>query len=209
MMASCRLATGENNKVIVCDGCGELADGRHIQQRIERLELATRFRPIHIQVLMLDAGASARPEDYFYRLGADGSPRSPEGRSYFQDLTGGLGWAADEADEPNDREEAALEGFQRRGLFVAYAVECPVQDNLRLAGAVTARIPIMLQRFKASYRPKFVALRAPVGEVIRPLRDLGWGDRLILDGGRPFTRSSGRAGAEFRDRISALLAKSS
>lgn len=49
----------------VCDGCGVQADGDHIRRRIERLELATRFRPIHIHVLLVDAAPPSRLEDYF------------------------------------------------------------------------------------------------------------------------------------------------
>ncbi len=51
----------------LCDGCGAQVDGAHIRRRIERLELATRFRPIHIQAIILDAAPFATPEDYFYR----------------------------------------------------------------------------------------------------------------------------------------------
>ncbi len=51
----------------VCDGCGMQADDAHIRRRIERLELATRFRPIHIQALLIDAAPPSRSEDYFYR----------------------------------------------------------------------------------------------------------------------------------------------
>jgi hypothetical protein len=38
---------------ILCDGCGQPATPEHIAERIHRLELATRYRPIHIQVLWL------------------------------------------------------------------------------------------------------------------------------------------------------------
>src|ERR1700719_4321526 len=44
-------STGEL-RMRVCDGCGAPADEAHVRQRIERLEMATRFRPIHIQGLL-------------------------------------------------------------------------------------------------------------------------------------------------------------
>ena len=70
----------------VCDGCGATVDDAHIRDRIERLEMATRYRPIHIQVLILDAAPPVRPEDYFYRATSDGSERSPKSRAYFDAL---------------------------------------------------------------------------------------------------------------------------
>ena len=53
----------------VCDGCGAQVDEAHIRQRIERLELATRFRPIHIQVLLLDAAPPAETRRLFLSPG--------------------------------------------------------------------------------------------------------------------------------------------
>ena len=41
------------NREIVCDGCGRPATPEHIHERLARLEWATRFRPIHIQLLVL------------------------------------------------------------------------------------------------------------------------------------------------------------
>jgi len=35
--------------LLPCDGCGQPASAEHIARRLQRLEWATRFRPIHIQ----------------------------------------------------------------------------------------------------------------------------------------------------------------
>src|ERR1700685_3227105 len=96
----------------VCDSCGARVDDAHIRQRIERLELATRFRPVHISVLLIDAAPPARFEDYFYRATSEPSERSPESRAYFDELarTAGVGQV------PVVSEEAALTEFQRRGF---------------------------------------------------------------------------------------------
>ncbi|MGA2717897.1 MAG: hypothetical protein ABSF78_02935 [Candidatus Acidiferrales bacterium] len=167
----------------LCDSCGAPADDRHVRERVERLELATRLRPVHIQVLLLDAAPPPRPEDYFYRAAKDRSVRSEGARNDFDELIACSGTnAAGEIGE-----EVALEGFQRRGLFLAYAVECPVQDNAALAHAVGRVVPTLLKRLQISYRPKYVAvLSESLQGLIPVLQDAGWADRLILDEGRPF-----------------------
>ncbi len=166
-----------------CDSCGAPADDRHVRERIERLELATRLRPVHIQVLLLDATPPARPEDYFYRIAKDRSVRSADARNYFDGLIACSGTnAAGEIGE-----EAALEAFQRRGLFLAYAVECPVSDDATLAGAMERVAPTLLKRLQISYRPKYVAvLSESLQGLIPVLQDAGWADSLILDEGRLF-----------------------
>ncbi len=70
----------------VCDSCGAQVDDAHIRQRIERLELATRFRPVHISVLLIDAAPPVRFEDYFYRATSNRAERSPTSREYFDAL---------------------------------------------------------------------------------------------------------------------------
>jgi hypothetical protein len=166
-----------------CDSCGAPADDRHVRERIERLELATRLRPVHIQVLLLDAAPPPRPEDYFYRVAGNRSARSADARNHFDELIACSGTnAAGEIDE-----EAALEAFQRRGLFLAYAVECPVKDDAALANAVGRVVPTLLKRLQLSYRPKYVAILSESLQGLIPvLQEAGWADRLVLDEGRPF-----------------------
>ncbi len=185
-----------------CDSCGAPADDRHVRERIERLELATRLRPVHIQVLLLDATPPARPEDYFYRIAKDRSVRSADARNYFDGLIACSGTnAAGEIGE-----EAALEAFQRRGLFLAYAVECPVSDDATLAGAMERVAPTLLKRLQISYRPKYVALLSEsLHGIIPVLRDAGWADRLILDegkdGGKPFASPFQSLGAGLKKAL--------
>src|SRR5271170_4930716 len=99
----------------VCDGCGAPADEAHIRARIERLELATRFRPIHIQVLLLDDSPAVRPEDYFYQPATDGSTRSPIAETFFREMLLAAGMSSEMA----TNEEAGLAEFQRRGFYLA------------------------------------------------------------------------------------------
>jgi hypothetical protein len=167
----------------ICDGCGAQADGAHIRRRIERLELATRHRPIHIQGLLIDASPPARMEDYFYRATSDRSARSALSRVYFEELTqsGGRACGAEV------HEEGALADFQRRGLFLTYAVECPVENPEELRKAIGRLASTLLKRILSSYKPKQIALLSPeTEELIRDFQTAGLDRRLVLDHGRPF-----------------------
>jgi len=175
----------------VCDGCGATVDDAHIRSRIERLEMATRYRPIHIQVLLLDAAPPVRPEDYFYRAAADGPERSAEARAYFNALIKCTG----ENPARFSDDAHALAEFQRQGLFLTNLVECPVDADLE--GAVSLCSASLLKRLQFSYKPKYVAPISPaLLPVIPVLSGNGWGERLILNAGAPFDLRPGSGGAE-------------
>ena len=57
----------------VCDGCGATVDSEHIRSRIERLEMATRYRPVHIQTLVVGTAPPERLDEYFYASEKDGA----------------------------------------------------------------------------------------------------------------------------------------
>jgi len=184
----------------VCDSCGAQVDDAHIRQRIERLELATRFRPIHISVLLIDAAPPAPFEDYFYRATNDRTERSPESREYFDALVKCAGASAG----TEMKEDAALAEFQRHGFFLIGAVECTLEGHSDPAKAIERTAPGILRRVNVSYKPKSVALLSPLTQNLVPLfQTNGWGARLILDDGKPFgdslstgrlARAIGRAG---------------
>lgn len=193
----------------LCDGCGAQVDEAHIRSRIERLEQATRFRPIHIQVLLLAAAPPSQPEDDFYRA-ATAANRSFASQTFFDELTKSIGRNPDDT----AAEEATLAEFQRAGFYLAYAVECPIQSPEQLAAAVIKLAPRVLLRVNTSYKPKFVA---PISQELQPLIPLlesnSWGDRVILHDGKPFdapTENNPRHHAEFgaalADRLTKALA---
>jgi hypothetical protein len=138
----------------VCDGCGAPADEAHIRARIERLELATRFRPIHIVVLLLEDAPAARAKDYFYLPSRDGTGRSAAATSFFQEMLAAAGIQREMA----ANEEAALAEFQRRGFYLADAAECPIESSDELRSRVAQAIPTIVKRVEFSYRPKHVML---------------------------------------------------
>jgi len=194
----------------LCDGCGTQVDEAHIRRRIERLELATRFRPIHIQVLLLDAAPLAAPEDDFYR--ATGSAdRSIASQMFFDEIAKCAGRKPGET----LNEGSTLAELQRRGIYLAYAVECPVESPELLASAVTQLASRVLLRMNSSYKPKFVA---PISNALRPLIPLlesnSWRERLILQDGKPFhdpflgdPQRQAEFGSALGDRLAQALAR--
>jgi hypothetical protein len=166
----------------LCDGCGAQVDEAHIRTRIERLERATRFRPIHIQVLFLAAAPPPQPEDDFYRA-TTATKRSAACQIFFDQITQSIGRKPGDAAD----EQATLAEFQRAGFYLAYAVECPIEAPEQLAATVTKLARRVLLRVNTSYKPKFVA---PLSHALLPLiamfQNNSWADRLILRDGAAF-----------------------
>lgn len=50
----------------ICDSCGVMADAAHVRRRIARLELTTRYRPVHIQTLIVGDAPPADDAEFFY-----------------------------------------------------------------------------------------------------------------------------------------------
>jgi hypothetical protein len=195
----------------VCDGCGVQADDAHIRRRIERLELATRFRPIHIHVLLIDAAPPSRLEDYFYRLACNREGRSKNARYYFDEIVKCSGFAP----HSEMTEESALAEFQHRGFYLAHVLECPIEPA-DAAAAIERAGPVLIRRIEKSYKPKYVALlSASLAKVIPLFERSELRDRLRLNHGKPFSppiglpeaSTTGRA-PSLSDELSAVLAHS-
>ena len=168
-----------------CDCSEAEVSESHVRERSTRLEQATRFRPVHIRVLVLDAAPAATIDDDFYHPSADRSARSLFSRMYFDELAVASGISRDSLASLD--EAAVLADFQRRGFFLAHAVECPIADPPALREALNRLAPTLLRRLETSYKPRFVA---PVGlaiaEIIPFLQMSSWKDRLILAKDAPF-----------------------
>jgi hypothetical protein len=194
----------------VCDACGTRTDEDHIRRRVERLEFATRYRPVHIKVLLLDGAPPARLEDYFYQAAKDRSVRSASSRMYFDELVKSAGISVG----PDLREESALKDFQGRGFFLTSAVECPFEDQPDPQGALRRLAPTVMKRVQTSYNPAYIVpLSPPTQELIRLFGLVGWGDRMVLNNGAPFSdpylgdpKRQAQAGTAFGERIKKLLA---
>jgi len=182
-----------NPTPILCDGCGLPASAEHIAARVERLELATRFRPIHINVLFVALEPMPRREDNFYG--------PPESRDFFDSFLSAL-------DITQETDNAKLLEFQRRGYCLTYLSECPLtpQDSASLSrmqalpGAghesgdsaapecILRLAPTLVKRVRFNYKPKHVAL---VGIDLTPLIEIfehaGIGSLLIRGQDAPLT----------------------
>jgi hypothetical protein len=133
--------------LLPCDGCGQLASAEHIARRLQRLEWATRFRPIHIQALLLAASAPDADSEFLY------SPEFPY-TGLASDLLSALSISM--AGKSN---EEVLADFQKRGLFLAYLLECPLSQGTKLPEAVDLldrHLPQAVARVRRSLKPKRV-----------------------------------------------------
>jgi hypothetical protein len=131
--------------LLPCDGCGQLASAEHIARRLQRLEWATRFRPIHIQALLLAASAPDTDSEFLY---------SPE--AGFTGLAGDLLSALSISTAGKSNEEV-LADFQKRGVFLAYLLECPVAPGTSPAETIDLldrHLPQVVARIRRSLKPK-------------------------------------------------------
>ena len=177
---------------LYCDGCGLPAISSHLRRRYERIEFATKYRPIHIQVLLLNDAPPPLIEDFFYRPGSAEGERSGYHRIFFQELMGAAGISVDQMES----EEEALAEFQRRGFFLADICECPLEEFASAAGDhsktfvrpahIRKFAPTVVKRIQHSYKPKkIVLIGADSAEVIPALEQAGMTGQLVLENGRP------------------------
>ncbi|HEV8384690.1 MAG TPA: hypothetical protein VGQ11_07440 [Candidatus Acidoferrales bacterium] len=175
-----------------CDGCGLPATPEHIALRIRRIELATFYRPIHIQALFLAEAPPELLEDYFYFPAKRRQDRGRYSRALFDELMTGLRIRPPEADDA----PACLAEFQKRGLFLADCLECPVADIVPGVREHTAKASALelthrygatiVRRIQFSYKPKHIILLSTRTRHLIPLlQHASLGDRLILYNGLP------------------------
>lgn len=193
-----------------CEGCGTRTDDAHVARRTERLEAASHFKPGRVRVLLLDGAPPSRAEDYFYRPAAKRPDRAVGARRYFDELM----YCAGIPVTAESKETTLLSEFQRKGFFVTYAVDCPFEEQDDPKGALRRLAPTVLKRVQSVYDPAYVVpISQPTAELIRLFGMIGWGDRLVLDNGMPFSdpyladsrHQTGTAGS-LGDRIKKALA---
>jgi len=135
--------------LLPCDGCGQLVDSAHISRRLERLAWTTRFRPIHIQALLLAGITPDRNEDFLY------SPDSP-----FQGEAAAILQGIALSTEGKSR-EAVLTEFQKLGLMLTHVLECPLDPNpseQETHALLEKQLPATVFRIRRSLKPKRVLL---------------------------------------------------
>jgi len=160
-------------KLLPCDGCGLPASPDHIAARVKRLELSTKFRPVHISVLFVALAPPARPEDDFYC--------PAEAKEFFDPFLEALGIPRSAEKSPKQMDARAadlarLAEFQHRGYYLAYLSECPIRASEEPAASTIARLaPTLIRRIRFNYRPKHIA---PLGQELNPLIELLRGEGI-------------------------------
>jgi|ERR1700730_285077 len=135
---------------LLCEACGQLASLVHIASRLRRLEWTTRYRPVHIQALLLSSIAPTVDNDFLY---------APEGQ--FQGEAGAL-LDALEISREGKSADTVLTEFQKRGLLFIHVLGCPLEPSQKHSSQqlLERQIPATLARIRRSLKPKRVLLFA-------------------------------------------------
>ena len=162
-----------------CDGCGQFASPEHIARRLRRLEWATRYRPVHIQTLLLGGVARRDDAEFLYAPGGDF-------RGEIETLLHAVGILF--AGKPAETVHAE---FQAAGFFLAHILECPlepVENGAANAGELLRKhLPAVASRIRRSLKPKRVMLVTEMPPVVvQDILALDLGCEVILNDGKPF-----------------------
>lgn len=188
-----------------CDGCAQLASPEHIARRLRRLEWATRYRPVHIQTLLLGGVAPREDTEFLYAPGVDfGGEREALLRAV------GIAFAGKSA-------ETVHTEFQSAGFFLAHVLECPVEPDTNATVNVSSKtdlstllrkhLPAVASRIRRSLKPKRVTLVTEMPqELVQDILSLDLGCPVVLDDGTPFCLPSSTEGtglSRFRELLAA------
>jgi hypothetical protein len=164
---------------ILCDGCGQTATPDHMAKRLQRLEWTTRFRPVHVSLLLVSAFPPEADPGFLYA-----APGAFQGEAALLlealDVPY-LGKAAD----------AVLSDFQRRGFLLVHAMDCPPNPEADNPAGIQilleSRLSPLFTRVRRSLKPKRAVL---ISELLEPLADRfsasNLGCPVVLDNGKPF-----------------------
>jgi hypothetical protein len=114
---------------------------------LQRLEWTTRYRPVHIQALLL--GGIAPEDDAAFLYSPEGNHEGEAAR-----LLGALQISGEE-------KSAILTEFQERGLLLTHILECPLEPGAPPPAAqqlIEKQLPAVIARIRRSLKPKRVVL---------------------------------------------------
>jgi hypothetical protein len=120
-----------------------------LARRLQRLEWTTRYRPVHIQALLLGGIAPEADAAFLY---------FPEGN--YQGEAANL-LDALQISRAGKSADAVLTEFQRRGLFLTHVLECPLEPGVSTADAqqlLEKQLPAVMARIRRSLKPKRLVL---------------------------------------------------
>jgi hypothetical protein len=164
---------------LLCDGCGQEASAEHIARRLRRLEWTTRYRPVHINTLLLGAFSPQEERDFLYAPG--GEFHGEAGHLLDALAISTAGKAAD----------AVHAEFQRAGFFLTHVLECPLDRGAgqgdEAAALLAKRLQPMATRIRRSLKPKRVVLISlALGPILEKILALELGCPVVLDNGKLF-----------------------
>jgi hypothetical protein len=185
--------------ILPCDGCGQLASTEHFSRRLQRLEWATRFRPIHVQALLLAAASPESDDEFLY------NPQTT-----FAGMGGQIVHALSLTAEAKSVEEVLTE-IQKRGLVFAQALECPV-DGVPGDGAthelLSRHLSSAIARVRRSLKPKRVLVLSPeLQPFLGQLNESALGCPVFYTPLRPGQVAEAQEIAAFRAALPSLLAQ--
>jgi hypothetical protein len=169
----------KSSDILRCDGCGQTGSPEHIARRLRRLEWATRYRPVHIQALLLGGVPPREDAEFLY---APGGESRGEGEHFLRAVGISL--------DGKTRHDIYAE-FQAAGLFLTHILECPLEDGQDRAGdsvrILREHLPAVASRIRRSLRPKRVILVTEMPlEVVQDILALDLGCEVTLNDGKPF-----------------------
>src|SRR3974390_106255 len=184
-------------QLLPCDGCGQLADSAHIARRLQRLEWATRFRPIHVQSLLLSAISPRSDDEFLYNPLAN---FRGEARNIL---------AATSVSTEGRSSESILTEFQKRGLMLIHVLECPLSATpspFEARPILENQLAATVTRTRRSLKPKRVLLiSAELASVAGKLLQSDLGCPVFPATGETFLASRESSDSEFRALRTALV----
>jgi hypothetical protein len=179
-----------DTNMLPCDGCGQFAPPAHIARRLQRLEWATRYRPVHLQTLLLGGIVPSQQSSFLY---ADSEQFSGEASQLLQ--------AVEISAEAKARDQVLSE-FQKRGLMLIHILDCPLEGRLSPAevqGLLERQLAATLVRIRRSLKPKRVLLFSKeLATVAAKITEAAVECPILADNGKPFDLTEGTDPNRFR-----------
>jgi len=146
------------------------------------LEWTTRYRPVHINTLLLGAFSPQEERDFLYAPGGEFHGEASRLLDALEISTAG---------KAADAVHAVHAEFQRAGFFLTHVLECPLGKDAgqgaEAAALLTKRLEPVATRIRRSLKPKRVVLISrALGPILEKLLALELGCPVVLDNGKLF-----------------------
>jgi len=171
-----------------------------LARRLQRLEWTTRYRPVHIQALLL--GGIAPEADAAFLYFPEGNYRG-EAASLLDALR--MSRAEKSAD-------AVLTELQKRGLFLTHVLECPLKPSVSTADAqqlLGKQLSAVMARIRRSLKPRrLVLFSRELAALAGKFTEQALGSPVFTGPYGPFALDGSRGESEMEDFCRTLAAGS-